>query len=59
MSAEVLPVLFSWHLGIALNQIVGSWRGAFEPRKFWTAWDHGAAKVHRPVQPLGQHLGTC
>ena len=43
MSAEVLPVLFSWHLGIALNKIAGSWRGAFEPRKFWTAWDRGAA----------------
>jgi hypothetical protein len=43
MSAEVLPVLFSWHLGIALNEIAGSWRGAFEPRKFWTAWDRGAA----------------
>ena len=43
MSAEVLPVLFSWHLGIALNKIAGSSRGAFEPRKFWTAWDRGAA----------------
>ncbi len=43
MSAEVLPVLFSWHLGIALNEIAGSRRGAFEPRKFWTAWDRGAA----------------
>jgi hypothetical protein len=43
MSAEVLPVLFSWHLGIPLNKIAGSWRGAFEPWKFWTAWDRGAA----------------
>jgi hypothetical protein len=43
MSAEVLPVLFSWHLGVALNKIAGSWRGAFEPGKFWTAWDRGAA----------------
>ena len=43
MSAEVLPVLFSWHLGIALNEIAGSRHGAFEPRKFWTAWDRGAA----------------
>jgi len=32
MSAEVLPVLFSWHLGVALNKIAGSWRGAYEPQ---------------------------
>ncbi len=43
MAAEVLPVLFSWHLGIKLNEIAGSFTGAFEPRKFWTAWDRGAA----------------
>jgi hypothetical protein len=24
MSAEVLPALFSWHLGIALHEIAGS-----------------------------------
>lgn len=43
MSAEVLPVLFSWHLGIKLNELAGSFTGAFEPNKFWTAWDRGAA----------------
>ena len=43
MAAEVLPVLFSWHLGIRLNDIAGASIGAFEPRKFWTAWDRGAA----------------
>jgi hypothetical protein len=43
MAAEVLPVLFSWHLGIRLNDIAGASTGAFEPRKFWTAWDRGAA----------------
>lgn len=43
MAAEVLPVLFSWHLGIRLNEIAGASTGAFEPRKFWTAWDRGAA----------------
>lgn len=43
MSAEVLPVLFSWHLGIKLNDVAGAYRGAFEPRKFWTAWDRGNA----------------
>jgi hypothetical protein len=43
MAAEVLPVLFSWHLGIALNEIAGSTHVAFEPQKFWTAWERGAA----------------
>lgn len=43
MAAEVLPVLFSWHLGIRLNDIAGASTDAFEPRKFWTAWDRGAA----------------
>lgn len=43
MAAEVLPVLYSWHLGIKLNEIAQSFRGAYEPRRFWTAWDRGAA----------------
>jgi len=43
MSAEVLPVLFSWHLGIKLNDIAQSSTGAFEPVRFWTAWERGAA----------------
>ena len=30
-------------LGIALNKIAGSTTGSFEPRKFWTAWQRGAA----------------
>ncbi len=51
MAAEVLPVLFSWHLGIPLNEIAGSQRGAFEPRKFWTAWDRGAATTVDMLDP--------
>ncbi len=43
MAAEVLPVLFSWHLGIKLNDIANTAHGAYEPRRFWTAWDRGAA----------------
>lgn len=41
MAAEILPVLFSWHMDIKLNEIAGSFRGAFEPERFWTAWDRG------------------
>lgn len=43
MAAEVLPVLYSWHAGVELSTVAGSYRGAMEPRKFWTAWDRGAA----------------
>ena len=43
MAAEVLPVIFSWHLGIKLNEIAKSYTGAFDPRKFWTAWERGDA----------------
>jgi hypothetical protein len=43
MSGHVLPVIYSWHLGIELNPVAGSHRGAFDPEKFWVAWDRGAA----------------
>jgi hypothetical protein len=43
MAAEVLPVIYSWHIGIKLNEIAKSSHGAFEPRHFWTAWERGAA----------------
>jgi hypothetical protein len=43
MAAEVLPVLYSWHVGIKLNELAKSSRGAFAPEKFWTAWERGAA----------------
>jgi hypothetical protein len=40
---DAAPVLFSWHLGIRLNDIAGASIGAFAPRKFWTAWERGTA----------------
>ncbi len=43
MAAEVLPVIYSWHIGVKLNEIANSSHGAFEPRHFWTAWQRGAA----------------
>jgi hypothetical protein len=51
MSAEVLPVLFSWHLGIKLNEVAGSWTGAFEPHRFFTAWERGTATTKDLVAP--------
>ncbi len=42
MAAEVLPVIFSWHLGVKLNDIANSTTGVFEPAHFWTAWERGS-----------------
>ncbi len=41
MSGHVLPVILSWHLGIALNEIAGAARGALDPKEFWQAWARG------------------
>lgn len=43
MAAEILPVIYSWHVGVQLTPVAGHYEGAFEPRRFWTAWDRGAA----------------
>jgi hypothetical protein len=51
MAAEVLPVIFSWHLGVKLNDIANSTTGVFEPRHFWTAWERGAATTVDVVAP--------
>lgn len=41
MPGHVLPVIYSWHLGIEFNTLAGSYRGALDPAKFWVAWDRG------------------
>jgi hypothetical protein len=41
MSGHVLPVILSWHLGIALNDVAGAATGAFEPEEFFYAWARG------------------
>ena len=43
MSGHILPVIFSWHLGIQLNAVAKSATGALDPEAFWLAWDRGAA----------------
>jgi hypothetical protein len=48
MAGHVLPVIFSWHLGIELNPLAGSWTGALDPRKFWVAWERGAGTAGDP-----------
>ena len=41
MSGHILPVIFSWHMGIVLNPLAGSAKGAFDGEKFWLAWERG------------------
>jgi ubiquinone biosynthesis protein Coq4 len=74
MEGHILPLIFSWHLGIAINKLAGSCRGAFDPEQFWNAWVRGArmtvdlfssewdfwANVEEPVDTLRQryHAGS-
>jgi hypothetical protein len=41
MSGHILPVIFSWHMGIVLNPLAGSAKGVFDGEKFWRAWERG------------------
>lgn len=59
MAAEVLPVIYSWHLGVKLNDIANSSHGAFEPRHFWTAWQRGAATTVDVVAPDWDFWGAA
>jgi ubiquinone biosynthesis protein Coq4 len=43
MSGHVLPVIFSWHLGTALNELAGAAKGALDPQEFLHAWARGEA----------------
>jgi hypothetical protein len=41
MSGHVLPVIYSWHLGIKINDVAQSAVGALDPDEFWHAWARG------------------
>jgi hypothetical protein len=43
MAGHVLPVIFSWHLGVEINEVARSARGALDPEAFWEAWARGGA----------------
>ena len=68
MEGHILPVIFSFHLGIKINRLAGSFQGAFDPKQFWRAWVRGSqmtvdlfssewdfwAHVEEPVERLRQ-----
>ena len=41
MAGHILPVIFSWHLGIELIEHAGSHKGGLDPTHFWEAWTRG------------------
>ena len=68
---HVLPVIYSWHLGIEFNRLAGSYRGALEPAKLWVAWERGGTArfdtfapdfdfwehVEQPLADVAAHFG--
>ncbi|MBV9283991.1 MAG: hypothetical protein JO176_05230 [Acidimicrobiia bacterium] len=66
MSGHILPVIFSWHLGIEIVKFAGSATGSLDPEKFWVAWERGGqttqdlfahdwdywSAVHDPIDEL-------
>jgi hypothetical protein len=42
MAGHVLPVILSWHLKIAINDVARDASGALDPAEFWRAWAAGA-----------------
>jgi len=51
VTAHVLPVIISWHLGVPLADFAGSATGALDPRKFWVAWSRGDQLVGDTLAP--------
>ena len=72
MAGHILPVIFSWHLGIELIEHAGSHKGALDPAHFWEAWARGSetardvfapdwdfwASIERPLKDLRRQYGV-
>jgi hypothetical protein len=69
VTAHVLPVIVSWHLGVPLAEFAGAATGALDPRKFWVAWSRGDRLTgdtlasdwefwHHVAQPLDEVRAT-
>ncbi|WIM10676.1 hypothetical protein [Enhydrobacter sp.] len=41
MAGHILPVIFSWHLDIKINDVAKSTSGGLDPDEFWHAWARG------------------
>lgn len=43
MGGHILPVIYSWHMGIQFNPVAVARHGHLDPEKFWRAWERGRA----------------
>lgn len=50
MEGHILPVIFSWHLGIEINAFAKSARNQLDIEKFWVAWVRGSPNEGRSVR---------
>jgi len=60
MEGHILPVIFSWHLGVEINKLAGSAKGALDPERFWLAWVRGAETtidLFAPDWDFWSHVG--
>lgn len=51
MAGHILPVIFSWHLQVQINQVAGETSNALDPVVFWQAWAAGAAATVDTFSP--------
>lgn len=72
MEGHILPVLYSWHLNIKINDLAGAAKGQLDPEAFWEAWARGArtavdlfspswdfwSVAHEPVAELRRRYGV-
>ncbi|HEY7134857.1 MAG TPA: hypothetical protein VIB48_07315 [Acidimicrobiia bacterium] len=59
MAGHILPVIYSWHLGIEINKVAGSFRGALDPEKFWVAWERGGELTTDTFAPDWNFWRAC
>lgn len=61
ISGHILPVIFSWHLGVQMNAVAKSARGALDPGEFWRAWrrgDEARVDTFAPSWDFWAHVAT-
>jgi hypothetical protein len=52
VSGHILPVIFSFHIGVHITNVAGDFKGALDPEKFWVAWTRGSALCVDVFDPL-------
>ena len=61
MAGHVLPVIFSWHLGIQINPVAKAAQGTLDPVEFWHAYAGGKTATTDTFAPgwdFWDYVGT-